>query len=98
MCSIAAFAIVIRPRGEEDTACTSGLDDPRTLRVAAPLDGFLDFAGLEAARADVHATRRAAVVDPYALEIRIKAAIGGNHRVAAGVAEGGTLGAYVAYL
>ena len=61
----------------------------------ARLTSLGDLAGLEAARADVHATRRAAVVDPDALEVRIKAAIGGNHRVAAGVAEGRTLGADV---
>jgi len=54
-----------------------------------------DLAGLKATRADVDTTRRAAVVDPDALKVGIETAIGGNHRVAAGVAEGRALGAYM---
>jgi hypothetical protein len=39
MCAIAAFAIVIRPSWEVDTACTSGLDEHRAPRVAGRRQG-----------------------------------------------------------
>ena len=58
--------------------------------------GLCDLAGLQAARADVDTTRRARVVDADALKVGIETAIGGNHRVAAAVAEGRTLRADVA--
>src|SRR5436309_1802261 len=74
MCAIAAFAIVIRPSWEVDTACTSGLDDPPTLRVAASLDGFLDFAGLEAASADIRPRRLPVQDHADVLEVRVVAA------------------------
>ena len=57
--------------------------------------GFGDFAGLQATRADVDTTWRAGVVDADALKVGIETAIGGNHRVAAAVAEGRALGAYM---
>jgi hypothetical protein len=58
--------------------------------------GLGDLAGLQAARADVDTTWRTGIVDADALKVGIKTAIGGNHRVAAAVAEGGTLQADVA--
>src|SRR6201999_3879911 len=59
-----------------------------TRRPVAGLTGLCDLPGLKAARADVHTTRRTAVVDPHPLKVGIEAAICGNHRVAAAVAEG----------
>ncbi len=54
-----------------------------------------DLAGLEAARAHIHAAGRPAVVDPHPLEVGIKTPIRGHHRVAAAMAERGALGADV---
>src|SRR4051812_33414399 len=58
----------------------------RPLR-AGPLDGLGDLAGLQAARADVHAARSVGHEDPYLLEVRIEAQLGGHHRMASAVAE-----------
>src|ERR1044072_1309438 len=60
--------------------------------------GLLDLAGLEAAGANVGAQGAAVLLDPDFLEVRIEAALGGDHRVASGVAERRSLAAAVAYL
>ena len=57
-----------------------------------------DLAGLQAARADVDAPRRLADEDPDLLQVRVEAAPGGDHRVAAAVAERRALAAAVTYL
>src|SRR3954462_3487450 len=62
------------------------------------LDGLLDLAGLEAARADVRARRLPAEQDADALEVRVEAAPGRHHRVAPAVPEGRLLPANCAYL
>src|SRR4051812_13200822 len=46
-----------------------------------------DLAGLEAARADVHAPWRLAHEDPHLLQVGIEAALRGHHGVASAVAE-----------
>ena len=53
----------------------------------ARLSGFDDLAGFQAAGADIHATRRSVIVDPHALEVRLKPPLGGHHRVATVVPE-----------
>src|SRR6266404_3282859 len=89
MRSIAAFAIVIRPRWEDDAACTSGYDDPRALRVAS--DGLGDFAGLETTRAHIGARRLAVDDGADVLEVRVEAPLRGDHGVAPVVPEPGLL-------
>src|SRR4051794_38964309 len=59
---------------------------PRTPR-AARLDVFGDFAGFEAAGADVFAAGCATHVDANLLEVCIEAALRGDHRVGAAVPE-----------
>src|ERR1044072_5532289 len=58
--------------------------------------GLLDLAGLEAAGANVGAQGAAVFLDPDFLEVRIEAALGGDHRVASGVAERPSLSGPVA--
>jgi hypothetical protein len=60
--------------------------------------GLLDLAGLEAASAHVGAEGAAVLLDPDLLEVRIEAPLGGDHRVASGLAERRSLAAAVAYL
>src|SRR6187399_3409036 len=61
--------------------------------------GGLDYlVRLQAARADVDAAGAGALVDPDLLEVRVEAAPGRDHRVAARVSERGLLAAAVAYL
>ena len=50
----------------------TGADAPSRLRLG-------DLAGLQAARADVHANRAVTLGDADLLEIRIEAALGGDH-------------------
>src|SRR5690348_6038078 len=56
-----------------------------------PSDGLGHTAALEAARADVCPSRRAVEQDADALEVRVEAPLGGDHRVASVVAEAGLL-------
>src|SRR5205814_4525615 len=51
----------------------------------------LALARLEASRANVHPPRDAVDENPHPLEVRVEAAPGRNHRVAAAVAERGAL-------
>src|SRR5690348_15385272 len=51
------------------------------------LRSLCDLAGLQAARADVHAPRRPAIVDADLLQVRLKAPLGCDHRVTAAVPE-----------
>ena len=61
--------------------------------------GRLDYlASLQAAGADIHAARRAVVVDADALEVGVEAALGRDHRVASTVAEAWLSPAHVAHL
>src|SRR6476619_8499784 len=60
--------------------------------------GLYDLVGLEAARADVGAQLAAVLLDPHLLQVRIEAPLGGDHRVAAGLAERRSLAAAVANL
>src|SRR5664279_534640 len=94
MCAIASLEIVIRPSSDE-SVCSASTDDldrqGSTVVAVATLDGFLDLAGLEAARADVGALGRAVHEDPDLLEVRVEAALGGDHRVASVLAETGLL-------
>ena len=77
-----------RPGDEVAEADQVGVShDPRLL------SGLGDLAGFEAARADVDATGRAALDDPDLLQVRVEASAGGDHRVAAVVAERRALGA-----
>src|SRR6185312_12858916 len=62
---------------------------------ALRLRGLGYLARLEAAGADVHAPRRAAVIDPDLLEVGVESPLGGDHRVAATVPECRTLAAGV---
>src|SRR5436305_15159240 len=55
------------------------------------LDGLLDLAGFEAARADVGARGLALEQDADALEVRVEAALRGDHRMAPVVTEAGLL-------
>ena len=71
------------------------LSGPLRQSAPGPLLGFDDLAGLEAARADVDAPRRSAVVDADALQIGIEAPPGGDHRMAAVVTECRSLGAHM---
>src|SRR4051794_5035085 len=72
---------------------STGPSDPPPLRAAlvprcgfaAALRGLGDLAGLEAAGADVGAEGAAVLLDPNLLEVRIEAALGGDHRMASGV-------------
>src|SRR5215207_1906132 len=72
------------------------------LRTASPrprrLDGLLDLAGLEAARADVGPLGLSAEQDANALEVRVEPPPRGDHRVAAVVPERGLLPADCAHL
>ena len=54
-------------------------------------EGFLDFAGFEAARADVGTRRMTAEQYADTLQVRIEAPLRGNHRMATTVAEAGLL-------
>src|SRR5437870_2183283 len=58
-------------------------------------DGLLDLAGLEAARADVDAAGRAVDDRAHLLEVRLEPALGGAHRMAPALPEGGALAAAV---
>ncbi len=60
--------------------------------------GLGDLVGLEAARADVSAQLAAVLFDPHLLQVRVEAPLGGDHRVAAGLAERRSLAAAVANL
>ena len=55
------------------------------------LKSFLDFAGLQAARANIRPLRLPVQKHADALEVRVEAALGGDHRVAPVVAEAGLL-------
>jgi hypothetical protein len=68
------------------------------LPAAAALRALGDLARLQAAGAYVGAKGAAVLLDPNFLEVRIEAALGGDHRVASGVAERRSLAAAVAYL
>ena len=57
------------------------------------LGGLGHLPRFEAAGADVHAPRRAAVIDPDLLKIGVEAPLGRDHRVAAAVPEGRALAA-----
>src|SRR3954468_7060365 len=57
-----------------------------------------DLACLEAPRAYVGSQGAAVLLDPDFLQVRGEAALGGDHRVASGVAERRSLAAAVAYL
>ena len=70
------------------------IDESGTAReptARTPLRVLLDLVGLQAARADVDAAGSATVVDANLLQVRVEAPAGGDHRVAARVAERGTL-------
>src|ERR1700712_1887049 len=67
-------------------------------RPHAASGGLGDLVGLKAASADVGAERAAVLLDPDLLQVRIEAALGRDHRVAAGLAEGRFLAAAVTYL
>jgi hypothetical protein len=69
---------------------------PRTGGLAS--DVLQDLAGLQATRADVLAPGGAPDVDADLLQVRVEAALGGHHRVAAAVPERGALLAHVADL
>src|SRR5207248_8588975 len=56
---------------------------------ASGLDGLLDLAGLEAARADVRTLRLAVQDHPHALKVRVEAPLRRDHRMAPMVAEAG---------
>ena len=60
--------------------------------------GLDDLVGLEAAGADVGPQLAAVLDDPDLLQVRVEAALGGDHRVAPGLAERRSLAAAVAYL
>src|SRR5947199_10877242 len=60
-------------------------------RRARPSGGLRDLAGFEAARAHVDAPRRFADHDPDLLQVRVEAALGGDHRVAEALPEGRAL-------
>src|SRR5437868_1790502 len=60
--------------------------------------GLGDLARLEAAGAYVGAKGAAVLLDPHLLQVRVEAALGGDHRVASGLAERGSLAAAVTYL
>src|SRR4029453_9938770 len=51
------------------------------------LERLGDLAGLQAARADIHAARGLAHEDPHLLQVGIEAPLRGHHRVASAVAE-----------
>jgi len=59
------------------------------------LGGLGDLARLQAPRADVGAKGAAVLLDPDLLQIRVEAALGGDHGVASGLAERGSLAAAV---
>src|SRR4051794_12967738 len=70
--------------------------DPTDSRAAPKLGGvrrgraghvLRDLAGLQAARTDVLAPRRAVDLDPDLLQVRVEAALRGDHGVAPAVAE-----------
>src|SRR5579885_863417 len=86
MCSIAAFAIVILPRLGVETACTP-VDLTTERRAGLRLDGFLDLAGLEAARADVGPGGLPVDDGPDVLQVRVEAPLRGDHGVAPVVPE-----------
>src|SRR5215208_4477291 len=71
----------VRPRPPA-RGCAGATGDP-----AAALDGLLDLAALEAARADVRAARGAAQQHSDALEVRVEAPLRRHHRVRPVVAE-----------
>src|ERR1700744_4094813 len=67
-------------------------------RPHAASGGLGYLVALQAAGADVGAHRRAVLLDPDLLQVRIEAALRRDHRVAAGLAEGRFLAAAVTYL
>src|SRR5919112_5004109 len=71
------------------------MDGSDTCAQTSALGVLRDLVALQAARADVDAPGAAAVVDPDLLQVRVEAAPGGDHRVASGVPERGTLAAAV---
>src|SRR6201999_358666 len=73
----------LRQRGLDDEAEP---EDARIGQGGRPL-GLRDLARLEAARADVHALRRAVLDDPDLLEVRVEPPLGGDHRMRAALAE-----------
>src|SRR6266516_4107259 len=103
MCAIASLEIVIRPSGDESTGSAStlmfdrrtsaGVAPRRERRAAGASDGLLDLAGFETAGADVGALRLAAQEHADTLQVRVEAALGGDHRMAPVVAEAGLLAA-----
>src|SRR5881394_469467 len=62
------------------------------------LSGLCDLVRLKAARADIGTQLAAVLLDPHLLQVRIEAPLGGDHRVASGLAERRSLTAAVAYL
>src|SRR6266852_4809087 len=95
MCAIASLEIVMLPSGDESVCpASTTVFDHGTGATVAPgraSDGFGDLAGLEAARADVRARRLPVEHDADALEVRVEAALGGDHRVAPVISEAGLL-------
>src|SRR3954453_6449946 len=84
--------------GSDTSATVAGPAADSARASAAGLDGLGDLAGLEAPRADIHATRGLADEDPDLLQVRIEAPLGGAHGVAAALTESGTAPAAVANL
>ena len=67
----------------------------RRSRRASSSSSLGDLAGLQAAGADVHPSRRTVDERPHLLEVRVEAALRRHHRVGAALAEGGALAAGV---
>lgn len=83
-----------RRAGERGEGATlSVVTDPREasigeiVRVSAS-DGFDDFARFDTASADILARGAAALHDADLLQVRVEAALGGHHRVAARLTVG----------
>src|SRR4051794_38316642 len=95
MRAIASLEIVICPSGDA-SACSASIG-PLGRAAGAEgcarraLNGLLDLAGLEAARADVGAGGLALQEHADALEIRVEAPLRGDHRMAPVVTETGLL-------
>src|SRR5271169_247545 len=92
MCAIASLEIVMLPSGDESmcSASTAVFDHQSAAAVAADtgdLDGLLDLPCLQAARADIRPLGLAVQDDADALQVRVEAALGGDHRVAPVITE-----------
>src|SRR5687768_14897299 len=69
--------------------------EARAAVTGGPSGGLGDLVGLEAAGADVDAPGAAGLGDPDLLQVRLEAPLGGDHRVAPGLAERRSLAAAV---